>query len=410
MSFPATVLQGNFPYFSPIGPFEYQRTGGATDRYGVAFEYAPGPTYGLAVVKSTDGGNTWAVMDAADAPAATDGNAGAGPIFPLSVAQSTVDGALWITYATTGNVPAMVRYDPDADEWGTPVIGTAPDNWAAEAAALSLFSCYNPASNFIVVVTQAILTGDGYPQWGVAIFDISGNNWGAWTAMGAPSSDNTITPSAIALGLNGLVHALASVQNNDVDGSVDVYQQAIKQDGTLGTFAIVPSTHFSGDGYVQNTIDVYAASGAGHVWIAATANDATNDGMSVQAGSGISADPIDFSLDLYEMGGAIDGHGQVALCAANAATIWAAFFGTSDDYIAYWEQAFAGGAVLMVVIGDTTTVYLYDQNGTGFGSINTLSDAVSGPPIALNAFYVPYVAKSRQIFPQYMKRFTQVGN
>ena len=107
------------------------------------------------MMKSTDGGVTWTIQDAAGEPAADS-------------AAMWYDGAvtIWVAWTSSGNVLNMSAYDTATDTWGAAVAGpTSGDVWSATLRSDATIAVLNNQAS-------------GSQLW-LSVFDTVGHSWGA---------------------------------------------------------------------------------------------------------------------------------------------------------------------------------------------------------------------------------------
>jgi hypothetical protein len=307
---------------------------------------------GSGIYKSTDGGNTWVLMDGSNGPLAATGS----PVHDAAN-DKIVCGLVTNTFPVSQQTTFLQDFDLSTDSWGAPYATSGP-----VAQTEVAYTFLRPDTSLVIVYDL----GSGNNPGGTTRLRAAVWNGAAWSSsidvgaaiLPAQASGNILVDGcAGAMDPAGVVH-LAFGDNSATDFA---YQQLLT-DNSLGqsdTFTAV-SLGLSGNSFRNMAVF------NDHLYITLPANSFTNP--SVLIGTPVSA-PVWSQLSPSNMAQSAGFLNRGLAIQADASTLYwmISFFTAGGNFVAYqlWTSADDGATWAVAPDNDTANYYYnFDTGGS----------------------------------------------
>lgn len=235
MSFPNTITAAGGPSIGFPGPFL-----AANGAMYVATQASGANPFTLSVLKSTDSGVTWVLMDDADAPGCNLGGS-------LGCAFDGIN--IWCACGdASGTAEQVSWFDTITDTWqGSTITGNA-----AVGSSDGLGCAYRAFDGaFIVAGAVNAFAIGGYSRTGFFVYNTNTHTAGPWISMGsAAAGAENWTCTAILQGIGELDFFMSAVSGI----SSSIYRQPLQAPANLGPLTLI-DTVASGNTSAQGFSD-----------------------------------------------------------------------------------------------------------------------------------------------------------
>lgn len=228
----STVASFNFEanQTGDVGPFQ-----DGNNRYIILQD----PTaFVLRAYKSTNGGLTWAEVNAAGHPSySTDV---AAPHFfgfyAVARAQDSAVRTLFVVYFSTAQVVTMIPFSMATDTWGAAVPSTVGYTTPAVGTAdiSGLAAIHRGVDNTLIVGFSPVQSAAGNDVASILKLNITAGTWDtAWTAVGDPLAlVGNWEVNGFARGVNNTIHIVMSQLKSPAQRSA-IWQQVLRSDNSI---------------------------------------------------------------------------------------------------------------------------------------------------------------------------------